>query len=89
MHYTYYISSTIEFNSNYIMLFFQSIASTIGTRNMSTNANPPLTSKEKFKKAIKEYGSTVIVFHVGISLMSLGGCYLLVSRYVLLISKVE
>lgn len=38
-----------------------------------------LTMKEKLKKAVKEYGSTVIVFHIGISLMSLGTCYLLVS----------
>ncbi|XP_018561361.1 protein FAM210B, mitochondrial-like [Anoplophora glabripennis] len=39
----------------------------------------PLTSGEKLKKAVKEYGTTVIVFHIGISLMSLGTCYLLVS----------
>lgn len=38
-----------------------------------------LSKKEKLKKAVKEYGSTVIVFHVGISLLSLGTCYLLVS----------
>lgn len=38
------------------------------------------TNKSKLKKAVKEYGSTVIVFHVGISLMSLGLCYGLVSR---------
>lgn len=41
-----------------------------------------MTTKEKLKKAVKEYGATVIVFHVSISLLSLGGCYLLVSRYV-------
>ncbi|XP_041988197.1 uncharacterized protein LOC121739717 [Aricia agestis] len=49
------------------------------TRSMSTDNNPSLSTKDKFKKAIKEYGSTVIVFHVTISLISLGGCYLLVS----------
>uniref|UniRef100_A0A6P7G4S0 Protein FAM210B, mitochondrial-like isoform X1 n=1 Tax=Diabrotica virgifera virgifera TaxID=50390 RepID=A0A6P7G4S0_DIAVI len=38
-----------------------------------------LSRKEKLKKAVKEYGSTVIVFHIGISLMSLGTSYLLVS----------
>lgn len=37
------------------------------------------TNKSKLKKAVKEYGSTVIVFHVGISLISLGVCYGLVS----------
>lgn len=41
-----------------------------------------LTTKEKLKKAFKEYGSTVIVFHVAISVISLGSCYLLISRYV-------
>lgn len=43
---------------------------------------PPveLTRAEKLKRAVKEYGSTVIVFHVTISLASLGTFYLLVSR---------
>ena len=40
------------------------------------------TGRSKLKKAIKEYGSTVIVFHVGISLVSLGMFYALVSRWV-------
>lgn len=38
------------------------------------------TAQAKLKKAVKEYGSTVIVFHVGISLISLGMFYVLVSR---------
>lgn len=38
------------------------------------------SSKDKLKKAVKEYGTTVIVFHVGISLISLGFFYTLVSR---------
>lgn len=41
--------------------------------------NSTLSKKEKFKKAVKEYGSTVIIFHVGISLISLGTFYILVS----------
>lgn len=53
---------------------------------MSTTPDPPLSAKEKLKKAVKDYGATVIVFHVTISLLSLGGCYVLVSRYVSLIS---
>lgn len=40
-----------------------------------------LTRGQRLKKAVTEYGSTVIVFHVGISLISLGSCYLLISRY--------
>lgn len=41
---------------------------------------PPQDKKTKLKQAFKEYGSTVVVFHVGISLMSLGMFYALVSR---------
>lgn len=44
-------------------------------------AEKTLTRGEKLKKAVKEYGSTVFVFHIGISLISLGSFYLLVSRY--------
>lgn len=39
-----------------------------------------LSSGQKLQRAVKEYGTTVIVFHVTISLASLGICYLLVSR---------
>lgn len=56
------------------------------TLENSINTNPDnvvaLTRKEKLKRAVKEYGSTVLIFHVGISLISLGSFYLLVSRYV-------
>ncbi|CAO1384974.1 unnamed protein product [Diamesa tonsa] len=51
-------------------------------QNKEKSTQPPPekeTNKSKLKKAVKEYGSTVIVFHVGISLMSLGLCYGLVS----------
>lgn len=41
------------------------------------------SKKMMLKQAFKDYGSTVIVFHVGISLASLGMFYALVSRYVL------
>lgn len=41
----------------------------------------PPSRAEQLKKAVKEYGSTVVVFHVTISLISLGGFYLLVKRY--------
>jgi len=40
----------------------------------------PLTQRQKLKRAVKDYGATVVVFHVGISLMSLGGFYVAVSR---------
>lgn len=49
--------------------------------NTKPNAAPvELSRKDKLKRAVKEYGATVIVFHVAISLASLGGFYLLVSR---------
>lgn len=45
--------------------------------------NPPVaeSKKMKLKQAIKDYGSTVIFFHITISLASLGMFYALVSRY--------
>lgn len=51
----------------------------------SPQSQPPnnlkkINQTERLKKAVKEYGSTVVVFHVGISLISLGGFYLAVSR---------
>lgn len=46
----------------------------------TTSAAPvELSRKDKLKRAVKEYGATVIVFHVAISLLSLGGFYMIVS----------
>ncbi|GAB0095922.1 uncharacterized protein DMENIID0001_113610 [Sergentomyia squamirostris] len=56
--------------------------STKGTQD-TKEENPvggkELSKKEKLKIAVKDYGATVIVFHVTISLASLGMFYLLVS----------
>ncbi|XP_035913178.1 uncharacterized protein LOC118512612 isoform X1 [Anopheles stephensi] len=49
----------------------------------------PVSRKDRLKKAIKEYGSTVLVFHVSISLASLGTCYLLVSSGIDMVSLLE
>lgn len=49
---------------------------------VDNKSNEKISRKEMLKKAVKEYGSTVIIFHVGISLMSLGACYVMVSRFV-------
>ncbi|GAB1602062.1 hypothetical protein Ahia01_000484900 [Argonauta hians] len=38
-----------------------------------------LTRRQQLQRAVKEYGSTVMVFHVSISLVSLGSFYLAVS----------
>ncbi|KAJ9578583.1 hypothetical protein L9F63_005185 [Diploptera punctata] len=49
-------------------------------RTYSTNADGNnLSRKDKLKRAVKEYGATVIVFHISISLLSLGGFYLAVT----------
>lgn len=42
--------------------------------------NVPMSRKEKLKQAMKDYGSTVVIFYIGISLISFGCFYLLVSR---------
>lgn len=42
----------------------------------------PVSKREYLKRAIKQYGSTVIIFHISHSLLSLGLFYLLISRYV-------
>ncbi|KAF2367003.1 protein of unknown function DUF1279 [Trinorchestia longiramus] len=48
--------------------------------NAPETSEQVLTSGQKIKRAVKEYGTAVIVFHVTISLASLGFFYLLVSR---------
>lgn len=50
--------------------------------NNVSSTQEKLSNREKLKVALKDYGRTVIVFHVCISLMSLGACYALVSRSV-------
>ena len=58
-----------------------SIPSTPPPSNPASETVEILSQKEKLKRAVKDYGGTVIVFHVGISLMSLGGFYVAVTRY--------
>lgn len=38
------------------------------------------TKTQQLKKVFKEYGAVGVCFHIGISLMSLGMSYLLISR---------
>lgn len=65
-------------------LFSKSLTKTINQSHRFFSSMPMeeknLSRKEKLKNAVKEYGATVIVFHVAISLVSLGGFYLAVSR---------
>lgn len=51
----------------------------------ATEETVALTPRAKLKNAVKDYGSTVIIFHVAISLVSLGIFYQLVSRLVCMI----
>lgn len=41
-----------------------------------------LSKKERLKIIIKDYGITITIFHIGISLISLGACYAAVVRFV-------
>lgn len=52
----------------------------LSTSRTCHTKSPELTSREKLKKAAKEYGSVLIVFHVGISLISLGTVYFFISN---------
>ncbi|RZF38540.1 hypothetical protein LSTR_LSTR006135 [Laodelphax striatellus] len=71
-----YSSNTLKNQCNRLLLRSTSLQ----LMNYSTDAvEPQLSNKDKLKRAVKEYGTTVIVFHISISLMSLGICYLAVS----------
>jgi len=50
---------------------------------------PTLSKRDQLKRAVSQYGSTVIVFHVTISLASLGFFYILVSSGVDVVSLLE
>lgn len=55
------------------------------TKLVEENAEPlPLSPRMKLKNAIRDYGSTVLIFHIAISLASLGIFYQLVGRYVVM-----
>lgn len=41
-----------------------------------------LNKRERLRIIAKDYGITVTVFHIGISLISLGACYAAVIRFV-------
>lgn len=43
--------------------------------------NSSLSTKDKLKRAVKDYGATVVVFHVAISITSLSICYAAVARF--------
>ena len=47
----------------------------------TSSTDVPESTKSKLKRAVKDYGMTVIVFHVTISIGSIGICYTAVSRF--------
>ncbi|XP_037582115.1 protein FAM210B, mitochondrial-like isoform X1 [Dermacentor silvarum] len=53
------------------------------------NKSAPVSRKEKWKHAIKEYGSAMVAFHVVLSFTSFGICYVLVSSGVDLTAVAE
>jgi len=54
-----------------------------------SSSNVGLSQRERLKKAVKEYGATVIVFHTALSLSTLGIAYLAVSSGVDVIGLLE
>lgn len=48
-----------------------------------------LSQKERFRRTLKDYGYTVLGFHIGISLISLGACYVAVDRFVFVIFYID
>ncbi|KAL1457675.1 hypothetical protein WDU94_007880 [Cyamophila willieti] len=51
----------------------------ISSSATNCNAVPELSRTERLKQAFKHYGPTLIIFHIGMSLCSLGIWYLIVS----------
>lgn len=49
----------------------------------STETIPELSKTEKLKQAFKDYGATLFLFHISMSLCSLGVWYLIITRLVL------
>ncbi|XP_013776615.1 uncharacterized protein LOC106461344 [Limulus polyphemus] len=56
----------------------QSEANTVDKDKQDVSEGKTTSQKERLKQAVRDYGSTVVVFHVAISLVSLGGFYTLV-----------
>jgi len=60
-----------------------------GLRSEEEGGKRQLDKVGQLKQAVKDYGATVIVFHVGISLMSLGFFYAIVSSGLDVVSLVS
>ncbi|XP_062142741.1 uncharacterized protein LOC133850627 isoform X1 [Drosophila sulfurigaster albostrigata] len=63
--------------------------SAIGTQTPQQQSGEALSKKDQLKRAFKDYGATIVAFHVGISLISLGGFYMLISSGVNMMPMLE
>ncbi|KAH8362501.1 hypothetical protein KR084_010324, partial [Drosophila pseudotakahashii] len=59
------------------------------SNSMPTDTSAKLSKKVKLKQAFKDYGVSIVAFHIGISLISLGGFYVLVSSGINLVPVLE
>ncbi|KOC59604.1 Protein FAM210B [Habropoda laboriosa] len=64
----------------YIMAYSTKVAPPLNNLTNSDDkkeviSNEYISKKERFKKLVKDYGITATIFHIGISLISLGACY--------------
>lgn len=65
----------------FIVLFFtESKKSSNDIPNAEAITGNKPSQKIRLKEAIRDYGATIIVFHVAISLASLGLCYIAISK---------
>ncbi|XP_052854715.1 protein FAM210B, mitochondrial isoform X2 [Drosophila gunungcola] len=66
-------------------------ANSSSSKSVSTDTpvGVKLSSKEQLKRAFKEYGVSIVAFHVGISMISLGCFYVLISSGVNLVPVLE
>ncbi|XP_015126843.1 uncharacterized protein LOC107048269 isoform X2 [Diachasma alloeum] len=84
-----FYSKTSGGNGSIIKACYSTSAAEPPKISENTTDENKLTNAEKLKRAVKDYGSTVIVFHIGISLLSLGAFYALVSSGLDLTSLVK
>lgn len=80
-----YVSTNILLQTMYPHKYIYSMgystnSSQIANTKNDTDKKPGvfLSKRERFKRIVKDYGVTVTIFHVTISLISLGACYVAV-----------
>lgn len=56
------------------------VSSTVSAQSQNAASDKALSSVERIKIILKEYGTVAFVFHISMSLCTLGVCYFLVSK---------